>query len=345
MKWNLGDLVFDYYPRNMWISHVNAFIYCDLTPNQSEAASIKQIPKDPSIVYTISPKNYNTNTDNYLAKYSDPDNYKFKIDNYGAQLKIVSEKINPIWLTYVTNNAWYFNQIKAYNISKYLKILPGVKNIYLTGSSTLEISKSSSDIDFIIQAHKGQVWIARFWVKVFLKILRLDVHDVILEYYIKQLHFLKSFNLIKLNFYTIKIKQIEDKIWSKKTRGGLIDTGLFYEQFEDIKKIFPKETRNFYIWAALGISNFSEQTDSVDFFGGDLSYWKNNSHLLSIFLLVTKLTLSLVSFILYPVLNLQYILYSHHKEQYIYFILKKNLICYFPIVFKPKSILEYQKKN
>lgn len=345
MIWNLHDLVFDYYPRNIWVSHVQALMYCNLLPTQSEKSTASQTLKDPSIVFTISPKNYTAEVTSYVLKYSDSDKYKYIVNNYGTQLKIVAEKTKPVWMAYVKNNRWYLNQIKAYQISRLLKILPGVKNIYLTGSSISETSSPKSDIDLIIQAHKGQTWIARFWVKLFLKIFRLDVHDIILEFNIKYIRLIKTLKLISSKQYKKGILQIEEKIWTKKTKGGLIDVGLFYENFENIENIFPKETRNFYFWSSLKISNLYNENYNFDIFGGELSYWNSSSLLYDLFLKTIKYSLFIISLILYPILICQYYFYVNQGSKYIYFILKKNMICYFPIVFKPKSVLDYRLKN
>ncbi|MBC7471647.1 MAG: hypothetical protein H7196_00060 [candidate division SR1 bacterium] len=345
MIWDLHDLVFDYYPRNIWVTHVHALMYCNLLPAQSEKSAADQILKDPSLVFTISPKNYTADATYYTSKYTNRDKYRYISNNYGIQLNIVADKTRPVWLKYVKNNTWYFNQIKAYKISSLLKILPGVKNVYLTGSSVSESSSPKSDIDFIIQAYKGQTWVARFWVKLFLKLFRLDVHDIVLEFYIKYIQLIKALKVVSLKNYEKSISKVEEKIWIKKTKGGLVDIGLFYEKFEDIESIFPKETRNFYIWSSLRIPNAGEENYDFDVYGGELLYWQNNSLIYNYFLKTIKCLLLIISTIIYPILNMQYYFYTNQGSKYIYFILRKDVICYFPIIFKPKSLLNYQIKD
>jgi predicted nucleotidyltransferase len=345
MSWNIQDLTFDYYPRDMWTSHVRAYLYCNLLPSQSAKEINKVMGRDPSIVYTISPKNYTANTNSYLSYYSDVEKFSVSSNNYGIQLNITAQKCKPIWFGYVKNNQWYLNQLKAHKISRLLKLLPGVKNIYLTGSSALEISSISSDIDLIIETYRGQVWISRFWVKVCLKILRLDVHDIFLEFRISFNHLLRTSRFISQEKYRILISHLEDQIWNKKKKGGLVDVGLFYENHIDIEKIFPKETRNLYIWSSLKILNLSQKYDQSNRYGGSLLYWSRKSVFYSICSSIFKHSLSFISFLMCPILSLQYYFYIKRAKNYIYFVLKKDFICYFPIIFKPKSILEYQIKN
>jgi predicted nucleotidyltransferase len=345
MSWNLYDLVFDYYPRNMWVSHVRAFMYCNMTPSHLEIAMQGQVAKDPSMVYTISPKNYTADAKKYQLQYCKVDNFGVAINNYGSQLDIVSSRLGPAWISYLKNNQWYYNQLRATKIARLLKLLPGVKNIYITGSSVLELSTTSSDIDFIIQAQTGQAWIARFWVKTVLKLFRLDVHDIVLESKIGFLRLMKKVRLLSLEKYRAEVAKIEESIWKKKQKGGLIDVGLFYEKYEDVESIFPRETRNFYIWSSLKLVNLDEKTNILSLYGGETFYWQKSSNLTNITLLIVKYTLRAVSFVLYPLLILQFHYYTNRRNKYIYFILTKAIICYFPVIFKPKSVLEYQLKK
>jgi predicted nucleotidyltransferase len=342
MNWDLHDLVFDYYPRNMWLSHSQAFTYCSITPSQLEVslASVNKYNKDPNIVYTISPKNYTVNSAQYTDRYLDTKQFEIILDGYGTKVRCVDSKIEPIWVNYVTNNQWYLNQIRATKIAKSLKLLPGVKSVFLTGSSALELASNASDIDFIIQSNPGMVWVSRFWVKVYLKMIRQDVHDIVLENTILFVRLCRYLRLISVEKYNIQITNIENKIWKKKTLGGLVDVGLFFENIEDVEKTFPKESRNFYIWASLQSDKMDAAEDRFD--GGVFKYWNNDNMLQNTLMATIRVGLAIVSWLAYPVLSLQYYYYKLRGVDYIYFLNKKDIICYFPIIYKPKSVLEYQ---
>ena len=59
---------------------------------------------------------------------------------------------------------------KAEKWARILGKLPGVQAIFLSGSLASGKAKNSSDIDFLIIARSGQIWTARFFVFVVLKL-------------------------------------------------------------------------------------------------------------------------------------------------------------------------------
>jgi predicted nucleotidyltransferase len=345
MKWDLGDLVFDYYPRNMWVSHVQAFTYCGLLPNQSASHLSTIKDKDPHTVYTISPKNYTSFGQTYIAHYLNRDAFRPVTDVYGTKLSVVARHNHPTWAEYTTTNQWYLNQLKAAKIIKLLYLLPGVKEVYITGSTALELAHKQSDIDLIIKTHPGQVWLSRFWAKLILKILRLDVHDVILESQIWVWRILYFVRLISISLYSNRIREIENSIWIKKTRGGLIDIGLLYEDLDDVVSVFPKETRNLSIWSSLLVPRTCGSLNQTSEFAGYAQYWLRVGKIEWVKQLIIKHSLAIVSFILSPLLSLQYYFYTYRSADYVYFVIKKTMICYFPISYKPKSLLEYQIRS
>lgn len=61
---------------------------------------------------------------------------------------------------------------KAELWAKILGHLPGVQAIFLSGSLACGKAKKKSDIDYLVIAHAGQIWTARFFVFVVLKVFR-----------------------------------------------------------------------------------------------------------------------------------------------------------------------------
>lgn len=60
---------------------------------------------------------------------------------------------------------------KAEKISKYLRFLPLIKMVALTGNLAVKNSSESDDIDFLIVTKKGWLWTGRFLTTVLLEIL------------------------------------------------------------------------------------------------------------------------------------------------------------------------------
>jgi len=62
--------------------------------------------------------------------------------------------------------------VKAKFWARILGLLPSVRAIFLSGSVAQGRATDSSDIDFFIIARHGQIWTARFFVFLILKIFR-----------------------------------------------------------------------------------------------------------------------------------------------------------------------------
>ena len=343
MQWDLQDLAFDYHPRLMWLSYPRVFYYCNLFPSQIQPLIDKYTVKNPSLVYIYSPKNYTDCAITLSEDFSNPNRFKLVTDDYGVKVAVIDRFMSPVWANYVTNNQWYLNQIKASKISKYFLLLPGVEEVFLTGSSVFEVAKPSSDLDFMVRTRPGYAWVSRFWIKLFLKITRLDVHDTWLETILTIIKISRKNHLISNELYEKYIVKIENKLWQKKQRGGLIDVGLFFEDYDEIDRLIPKETRNFMVWSALKVENTYANSlgHTHTQYGGEISYWRFSSTRQAI-LLLFSMTLKTISYIFSPILRLQYSFYKKRSPEYIYFIISKSLICFFPLIHKPKSLIQYK---
>lgn len=60
--------------------------------------------------------------------------------------------------------------VKAKKWAPIMGYLPGVAAVFLSGSLSQGNAKDSSDIDFFILAYPGQIWTARFWTSLILKL-------------------------------------------------------------------------------------------------------------------------------------------------------------------------------
>ncbi len=66
---------------------------------------------------------------------------------------------------------------KAKRLIKWLRLLPSVKMIAVCNSLGYLNANEASDIDLFIIAAKGKIWLTRFWLQSFLKLLRLRPYD------------------------------------------------------------------------------------------------------------------------------------------------------------------------
>jgi len=71
---------------------------------------------------------------------------------------------------------YHFSQLKlkqAQTISNYLKLIPSIKLIAITGALAMNNSKEQDDIDFIIITSKNRLWLTRLLAVIFLELFRL----------------------------------------------------------------------------------------------------------------------------------------------------------------------------
>ncbi len=239
----LNELVANLQNRGKHFSHTELIAYTDLNFNT------EPIP-DPLWPLTQMKKNYyHPYTQLIFEEYCNPDFFRTQIELWGASNRLINLANQPIWAKYVVNHDWFWKQLQAIDSANWLTCLPGVKRVYVCGSSILEISHPSSDIDLAIECYQHQVLLARFWVKIALKLTNSDTHTLREAW--QQLWF--KFGLVSQS----AIAKIEQKIKPNK-----LDCGVFFENQEQISQYFgPYERQLFILARGLIMQDYLDQTN------------------------------------------------------------------------------------
>ena len=262
---------------------------------------------DPLYPYTQSGKNYNIEIDNLLLEYySKPELFKIAYNQFGVSTVLNLKKTFPTNLHWQDNIEWFWQQKKAAKISSWLYCIPGVKKVYLLGSTGLEINKQNSDLDIAFVCHKNCVLLSRFWAKIWFKILGIDTFSFRLN--LRLIFLSELFNFSKNNMIKKQIETTQRQIWEFKNRKGLkLDLGMCYENEEQINNYYGSDERQLPIINKLLLvkSAFdSEIFDDVNFgrlFTEEPLEWKK------LLQLISKMILWIWSPIVYPIAILQII--------------------------------------
>ncbi len=268
---------------------------------------------DPSYPYTQSGKNYNSQYDKDLIKnYNNPELFQINYDKFGVSTNLNLHKTNPTNFYWQDNLDWFWQQKKASKISSWLYCIPGVKKVYLLGSTGLEINKANSDLDIAFLCYPNCVLLSRFWAKIWFKILGIDTFSFGLN--LKLIFFQRIANWSNIKWIKNKIDQTSKQIYKFKTRTGLkIDLGMCYENESQITEYYRSDERQLPILNKLLLikSSFDESIfedpNLGRIFVEEPSYGKK------IIQLLVKITLWILSPIIYPIAILQ-ILWNRIKH-------------------------------
>ncbi len=240
LELKLNKLVANLQNRGKHFSHTELVAYADSNLN------VEPIP-DPLWSLTQMKKNYyHPYTQLIFEQYCNRGFFRTQIDLWGASNRLINLGNSPIWAKYVVNNDWFWKQLKAIDSVNWLTFLPGVKRVYVCGSSILEISHLSSDIDLAIECYKHQVLLARFWVKITLKLTNSDTHTL-----------RESWQQLLFKFGLINAADI-NKI-NLKLKPNKLDCGIFFENQKQIQEYFgPYERQLFVLARGLVLQNYSD---------------------------------------------------------------------------------------
>lgn len=286
---NLYSLVFQQQNRYKFWNWDELFALTNLTPTQ-----IKKIVdckgyqlQDPLSSLLFSHKNHDQRAiDNIFDNYSNHSRFELQYNDYGLSTNFILQSQNPTWQNYNHNQDWYWKQNWIYKYGQLLTTLPGVKNIYLSCSASLENSHCGSDVDLMIQTHKNWVWVSKVYFAVLSKVLKyynLNFGLALFYFITNQVSELKS----------LKRDCIENKI--------KIDFGLVFEDEKDLEKYYSSKERNIFIWSALKLTNVENKIEKIKF-KSNLEYgnivYKSKVNLVSLMLI--KFTLLLTVLITFP---------------------------------------------
>lgn len=127
--------------------------------------------------------------------------------------------------------------------------LPGVKAVYIFGSSLQGCSTKFSDIDLAIQTTPNSAISTRILVKLYLKLLGKDVYSIRFGLLKSFLKLARKWRFINSNSYDKLYKTVQNEIWNYKRKGGLkIDAGMFFSDISDLQKAYFAPIRHLFMY-------------------------------------------------------------------------------------------------
>ncbi len=262
---------------------------------------------DPLIPYTQSGKNYNPKIDKFIIdNYKNPDFFKIGYNEFGVSSVFNLKRTYPTNFHWQDNIEWFWQQKKAAKISSWLYCIPGVKKVYLLGSTGLEINKANSDLDIAFLCNQNCVLLSRFWAKIWFKILGVDTFSFRSNLKLILLSELLCF--VKAPIIKKQIQKSKKEIWQFKNRNGLkIDLGMCYENEEQITNYYENEERQLPILNKLLLikSSFDSSIFEDPNFGR--IFVEEPNDLKKVFQFLVKITLWILTPLIYPMAILQII--------------------------------------
>jgi hypothetical protein len=336
-SWTNQQLYIETIPRGVFFSYVQVFLLTGSLPfSNISPKQYKILPHDPFSWLSYSYKNHQLPITEYLNLYINPILQNIFWESYGAYSQYIGIKKLPFWANYAISSNWYEKQLKIYKQLQFLYFaMPGLKNIFLTASSTIDLQDNNSDVDLIIQTKGNYVWFNRIIIKIFLKITGRDVHRFRSEIIIFIANYLTSNNLTKKISKYLE-KQAREKIYRYKNRAGTkYDIGLIYSNNSVLPKLFKKESKHVLFATTLRLNYSKKEIENHPFFNfGEIRYSPYLNIRTKFFAYITKLFLYLIFLILQPITYLIFRLYQKKHQNNPNFLVSWSTICYYPLIYK-----------
>jgi predicted nucleotidyltransferase len=248
MTWNLQniwELVHFHQARGKIFSFSEIFRHSSLTP--SKLKSEKRTEIDPFYFLTQSGKGYNPLLEKFIRNYNNPNLTNVKKVGLGLDTGICSFH-EKIYQSPDLNYSFWKLCESASVLASILK-LPGVKAVYVFGSSLQGCSTKLSDIDLAIQTTPNCAVSTRILVKIYLKILGKDVYSIRFGI-LKMLVYLgKKFGILQPPIYQKLYKNIQKMMWNYKRKGGLkIDAGMFFVDISTLQAAYFAPIRHMFMY-------------------------------------------------------------------------------------------------
>lgn len=314
MQTTLNELLIECAPRNIFLRPAQIKDIFDINVSDMPHLSLN---KDPSLLHINSPKHNTAQFNKYLLQnYTRGEIFSPVKSLYGVSSCLRGSTHSNYWLHCQQNDVWYWNQYKALKISQILKTVPGIKTIRLSGSSSMECSDKYSDIDLIIEAKQGWVWVVRLWSKLFLKLIGQDVYQT-------------RFQLLKLaaKLGIVSSKSVKKSIveFKKRRRHG-IDIGLITINWQTFSQEHISSSPHNVFFRTTKLLYSSARNSEVDLI---LEY---NAHgLIKITQTILSGLLFALSVILYPIIYMWASVYLFLHKNQSEFVVNYNTICFYPL--------------
>jgi hypothetical protein len=315
---DLQKLVMNHQNRGKIFSWVELLTLTGKYPEQirKEIDETKSEITDPFLPYTQSGKNYNQPNDDFIIQnYSNLKLFKIGYNEYGVSSEFNLKKTFPTNYHWQDNIDWFWQQKTAAKISSYLYCIPGVKKVYLLGSTALELNNKNSDLDIAFLCYPGCVLLSRFWAKIWFKILGIDTFSFVLN--LKLISIIEILKITKNAWIEKQIEKTKTQIWEYKNRTGLkIDLGMCYENEEQVTKNYGNDERQLAILHKLLLIKSAFDPDIFEDPSLGRIFVEEPSSFLKILQTILKIILWIFSPIIYPlaILQIQWNKLKHNKN-------------------------------
>jgi hypothetical protein len=315
---DLRKLVMNHQNRGKIFSWVELLTLTGKYPDEikKEIDEMRDEITDPFLPYTQSGKNYNAQNDDFIIQnYSSPDLFAIGYNEYGISSEFNLKKTFPTNYHWQDNIDWFWQQKTAAKISSWLYCIPGVKKVYLLGSTALEINKKNSDLDIAFLCYPGCVLLSRFWAKIWFKILRVDTFSFVLN--LKLMFLAEMLKLSKSAWIVRQIETTKTQIWEFKNRLGLkIDLGMCYENEVQIEAHYGTDERQLAILHKLLLIKSAFDPSIFDDSNLGRIFVEEPSDILKAIQWVIGIMLWIFSPIIYPlaILQIQWNKLKHNKN-------------------------------
>ena len=301
-------LVKETIPREIFWTYPALYLHSGCLPStlSQDPALLTCYSVNPQTLILASPKHNHPVFNRYLLAYQlDASKFDLYLSPYGLSGQNYRSFHANFRLAAARREESYRLQYKALRSALWIKYIPGVKKIYLTGSSVLAAARPTSDADLIIEAWPHWVWVVRFWVKVFLKLRAQDVFRL-------RFQILRWLNPTRHN---LEVARYKNRL------GYKLDIGLVTVSWPDFRdKYLPKAPYTLFFYEAeelhvtTGICGYSPQSSIVK------GFWRGLHKILF-----------LLSLLLYPVIWLWARAYIYLHRNSPRFIVTWDDLCFYPL--------------
>ncbi len=315
-NFNLNQIVYSFTPRQTGVSFVWAYHFTGLFPSQfQESISNSKLAFNLDFEKLSSGKIYDLYskiTQNYKSI-----NWNICIENGILYQPISFLNSNPSWVSAAKSNISFEKIYEVQSQIANIFYFPFVAKVFIAYSAVLDQSNPSSDIDLILVSKPflgvSTTIITRFWLKIYFKIIRRDVHPFLIHYFWLLAGFL---GLKKLEIW------LQKHYFDYKNSARVkFDLGLIVDQSVDLDTYISPNLGLLGYLARRQVFSERDIDPQLDFsnniFLNSFKY-RNNW-----FKSLLKMVFEILSILFYPIFALQYFWFwlfnRHNINQYVSF--------------------------
>ena len=292
-------------PRGILSTYPQIYAATGALPTTVRAATLPTLTNPHQLILNT-PKHNQPSFNRYLFAHElRPERFGLMTSPYGLSGHNLASAQSNFWLFSARRVSWYELQQRALRSYLWIRYLPGVRRVYLLGSSAMGAATYNSDVDLVIEARPHWVWVVRLWLKIILKLRAQDV-------------FRTSFQLRR----RLGILERQEPAEYKNRPGYKIDAGLITEDWARFRedRVDPKGVHSYYLESAVelgrpdGLRGYTPQSWLSK------NFWRGLGGLLGAF------SLPLLPFVW---LWAQAYIHAHRREDQ--FVVRWDTVCFYPL--------------